>query len=144
MYQYRDPDPEARINSPAYQDNNLQKSRGGYVNYSLSDFPISVLINDDNNPFPLASAVALKWYNGSDEPTEYFYQPYHTNISCFTNTSRFDRGLNLNDSNTFAFDELPYFSEDAWDRFTDTYEIDPGKAYHSQYLECVNQNFMCR
>lgn len=140
------------MNSPAYRNDNLQKSLGGYVEYSLSEFPIRVLIEDDKNPFPLASAVALKLYNGTDKPTKYFYQPYHTSVDCFTNTSRFGRFI-LNkddfpyvmiDNNSSRVERRPYFTKSLWHKFTSSYGINPGEPDHSRYLECVNQDFVCR
>ena len=140
------------MNSPAYINDNVQKHFSGYVEYSLTEFPISLLIEDDKNPFPLASAVALKFYNGTDEPTAYFYQPYHTSVDCFTNTSRFgafnltndDFPFFILDSNQSRVERRPYFSENLWNRFTSLYKIDPGHQDHDKYLECVNQDFVCR
>ena len=148
VYQYRDPNPEIRRSSPAYINDNLQRSLGGYVRYSLSDFPISALINDDFHPFPLASAIALKFYNGTDEDeeTDYFYQPYHTDVDCFTDMSRFNH--TFNPPLQFAFDsngtEQPFFRERSWDQFTDVFDINPGGKHHIAYLDCVYQNFTCK
>lgn len=140
------------MRSPAYLNDNLQKSLSGYVEYSLTEFPIRLLLEDDRNPFPLASAIALKFYNGTDTATRYFYQPYHTNVSCFTETTRFARSDRLNltadDFPDVIIDNnrnvVPYFSERLWDRFTSTYQIDPGERDHNRYLECVNSSFLCR
>ena len=140
------------MNSTAYRNNNLQKSLGGYVEYSLAKFPIRLLIEDDRNPFPLASAVALKFYNETDEPTEYFYQPYHMSIECFTNTSRFsvsnltedDFPFVILENNRSRVEKRPYFSESLWNKFTSSYKIDPGEQDRDRYLECVNQDFVCR
>ena len=151
IYRYRDPNPELRENSPAYRNDNLQKSLGGYVEYSLSDFPISALLNDSRNPFPLASAIALKFYNETDEPTDFFYQPYHLSIECFTNasgTGYFAIEDNfpyvIVDNNRSIVERRPYFSEDAWNRFTSTYRIDPGQRDHNRYRRCVDDNYECR
>ena len=140
------------MNSPACMNDNLQKFLGGYVEYSLSEFPIRLLIEDDRNPFPLASAVTLKFYNETDEPTEYFYQPYHTSVDCFTDTSRFgifnltedDFPFVILDNNHSRVERRPYFSETLWDKFTSLYMIDPGQPDRKRYLECVNQDFVCR
>ena len=151
VYQYHDPNPELRMNSPAYMNDNLQKDLGGYVEYSLSKFPIRLLIEDNKNPFPLASAVALKFYNESAEPTEYFYQPYHTSIDCFISTTRFGGSLSENDfpyvvvdNNHSRVERRPYFNESLWNIFTSSYKINPGEQDHNRYLECVNQDFACR
>ena len=122
------------------------------MEYSLSEFPIKVLIEDDRNPFPLASAVALKFYNGTNEPTDYFYQPYHNTIDCFTNVSRFDTfqlteddfPYVIIDNNPNVVKRRPYFSESLWNRFTSSYSIDPGQRDHNRYLDCVNQTVVCR
>ena len=157
VYSYRDPSPETRISSPSHMDDNLQENLGGYVNYSLTRFPIRVLLNDDSNPFPLASAIALNYYinDDDDEPSEYYFQPYHINISCFLNTDSFP-GVNTileRDDRHFApvyasngtiIDYLPYFSEEAWDDFTDDYDTDPGGIYHTNYTNCINQDYTCR
>ena len=133
-------------------NNNLQKSLGGYVEYSLTQFPIRLLIEDDRNPFPLASAIALKFYNETDEPTDYFYQPYHTSIDCFTNSSRFgifnltedDFPLVILENNHSRVEKRPYFNEILWNKFTSSYKIDPGEQNRNIYLECVNQDYVCR
>ena len=122
------------------------------MEYSLTQFPIRVLIEDDRNPFPLASAVALRLYNERDEPTDYFYQPYHTNVDCFTNTSRFgtfnltedDFPFVVIENNSSEMERRPYFSERLWLEFTSSYKIDPGEPDRNSYLECVNQDFVCR
>ena len=140
------------MNSSAYRNNNLQKSLSGYVEYSLTKFPIKLLIEDDRNPFPLASAVALKFYNETDEPTEYFYQPYHVSIECFTNESRFgvlsltedDFPFVILENNRSRVEKRPYFSEILWNKFTSSYKIDPGEQDRDKYLECVDQDFVCR
>lgn len=142
------------MNSPAYRNDNLQKSLGGYVEYSLTEFPISALLDDDRNPFPLASAIALKFYNETDEPTDYFYQPYHISVECFTNRSRFNRSsLRLNendfpyvvvDNNISRVERRPYFSESLWNRFTSAYSIDPGESDSRRYRECVERDYPCR
>lgn len=152
VYSYRDPDPEVRMNSVAYQRDNLQKSLAGYVRYSLTDFPISVLLNDDSNPFPLASAIALNYYESHDdvEPTDYYYQPYHSNVSCF-----YDQfpGFNVTFplgpevfylANRTADEYLPYFREDAWSTFTNNYKIDPDEDHRGNYISCINQSYPCR
>jgi len=152
VYFYRDPNPELRMNSSAYMNDNLQKSLGGYVEYSLTMFPIEVLIEDDKNPFPLSDAIALKFYNGTDDATEYFYQPYHRSIDCFTNVSRFDRfqlteddfPYVIIDNNPDVVERRAYFSESLWNNFTSKYHIDPGDLDHKKYLECVDPQFMCR
>ena len=153
VYSYRDPSPETRISSPSHMDDNLQESLGGYVNYSLTRFPIRVLLDDDSNPFPLASAIALNYYinDDDDEPSDFYFQPYHTNTSCFLNTTRFP-GVSpgvLNETLDFPLNEagtgrLPYFRESAWDRFTDRYDIDPGERYHAEYRECIDESYPCR
>ena len=136
------------MNSPAYINDNVQKHFSGYVEYSLTEFPISLLIEDDKNPFPLASAVALKFYNGTDEPTAYFYQPYHTSVDCFTNSSG-NGSFSL--SNDFPYvitdgrlEQKPYFSESSWNSFTSSFRIDPGEGDYSRYLTCVNRDYLCR
>ena len=156
VYSYRDPSPETRISSPSHMDDNLQENLGGYVNYSLTRFPIRVLLEDDNNPFPLASAIALNYYfnDNDDEPSEYYFQPYHTNVPCFLNNDSFpgvDRVLSMDRehfapvySNGTIIDYLPYFSEAAWDDFTGNYDTDPGGTYHTNYLGCINENYTCR
>ena len=139
------------MNSPAFQNDNLQESLGGYVEYSLTEFPIRVLIEDDRNPFPLASAIALKLYDENDEITKYFYQPYHTNVSCFVDTFN-DTRLQLSEENfpnntqgsNRTRSRVPYFSEDLWKNFRSEYRIDPGESDHERYLQCVNQDFTCR
>ena len=138
VYQYRDPAPEVRMSSPAYREDNLQRSLGGYVNYSLSEFPISALLLDDAHPFPLASAIALKYYTGDTE-TDFFYQPYHTNTTCFR--MRFP---NFTFTDAFFSEELPYFKESAWDSFTNLNSIDPGGEDRDLYLECVDSDFKCK
>ena len=141
------------MNSPAYRNDNLEKSLSGYVEFSLTEFPISALLDDNRNPFPLASAIALKFYNDTDEPTDFFYQPYHTSVECFTNRSRFNGSLRLNegdfpfvivDNNRSIVERRPYFSENLWDRFTSAYNIDPGESGHSRYRECVERDYPCR
>ena len=141
------------MNSPAYRNDNLQKSLGGYVEYSLTEFPISALLDDDRNPFPLTSAIALKFYNETDEPTEYFYQPYHTSVECFTNRSRFNGSLLFDeddfpfvivDNNSSRVERRPYFSEGFWNTFTSAYSIDPGESDHGRYRECVERDYPCR
>ena len=154
IYQYRDLSPHLRENSPAFRNDNLQKSLGGYVQYSLSEFPISALLNDSNNPFPLASAVALKFYNETDEPTQYFYQPYHVSIECFIdefgNDTIFQQGFEdefpyvIIDNNRSRVEQRPYFSEELWDSFTSAYRIDPGGPDHDRYRRCVNDSYLCR
>ena len=144
VYQYRDPAPEVRMSSPAYREDNLQRSLGGYVNYSLSEFPISALIFDDANPFPLASAIALKYYIG-DKETDFFYQPYHTNTTCFEMSFpnfTFTDAFPSEDSEDS--EDLPYFRESVWDSFTNLYSIDPGGEDHDLYLDCVNIDFKCK
>ena len=150
MYRYRDPNPEIRMESPAYMRDNLQKSLGGYVKYSLSEFPISALLNDRNNPFPLASAIALNYYTiNDDERTNYYFQPYHTSVDCFTNATRFP-GTTVNSGDfpppslTNTTEQLPYFDESAWDRFTNKFKIDPGDQFHTQYRECLNESYPCK
>ena len=154
MYSYRDPSPETRINSPSHQEGNLQENLGGYVRYSLTDFPISVLLEDENNPFPLASAISLNYYvnEDDDEPSQYYYQPYHNNTDCFLETDNFPglkQLLPLNSDN-FAPDNTtlntfyPFFSENAWDTFTDRYDIDPDGIYHTNYTRCLNTSYPCR
>jgi len=145
VYRYRDPSPETRISSPAYQNDNLHKSLGGYVNYSLSEFPIRVLIEDDANPFPLASAIALNYYDKNDERTDFYYQPYHTSVDCFLDNDRFPDIINNTlTTDSFLNATVPYFRERDWERFTDRYDTDPDGEYHDEYLECVNQNYTCR
>ena len=139
------------MNSPAFRNDNRQKSLGGYVDYSLTEFPISLLLNDSRNPFPLASAIALKFYNETDEPTEYFYQPYHVSIDCFTNESG-DGYFNVEDdfpyvivdNNRSRVERMPYFRESSWDSFTSMYRIDPGQRDHDNYRKCVKDDYLCR
>lgn len=135
------------MNSTAYKNDNLQKSLAGYVEYSLTKFPIRLLIEDDRNPFPLASAVALKFYNETDKPTDYFYQPYHKSIKCFTNT--FNLSANqfpfvVMDNNHSRVERKPYFNKTTWNDFTSLYKIDPKQRDHDKYLECIKQDFVCR
>ena len=129
-------------------DDNLQESLGGYVNYSLTEFPIRVLLNDDNHPFPLASAVSLNFYENEndDEPTNYYFQPYHTNTTCFTgpNTAFNFTNHRVQSSDFYQNGTFPYFSEEAWDRFTDAYDIDPDGAFHQAYRNCLNEDYPCR
>ena len=137
------------MNSSAYRNDNLQKSLGGYVEYSLTKFPIRLLIEDDRNPFPLASAVALKFYNGTDKPTKYFYQPYHKSVECFTNTSGFNLTIKqfpfvIIDNNHSRVERRPYFNKTTWNDFTSSYKIDPRQHDHNRYLECIDQDFVCR
>ena len=155
MYQYRDPNPEIRMSSPAYMRHNLQRSLGGYVRYSLSQFPVSALLNDSANPFPLASAISLNYYlNKTDERTDFYFQPYHTNVSCFNDTVRFPNNMITendfpcaNEDSTAPCDPedlLPYFRESAWDRFTNQFKIDPGEKFHQNYSDCIDRSYRCR
>jgi len=151
VYRYRDPAPDVRRNSPAYKNDNLQRNLGGYVEYSLSPFPIEDLVNDTNNPFPLPSAIALNFYNGTDDATDFYFQPYHTNVSCFMDEDMW--GNNTAKLVDFACVEncgipnvtgtiLPYFRESAWDRFTDRNNID--NARDRRYRMCLNETYECR
>ena len=142
VYQYRDPAPEIRMDSPAYRENNLQESLGGYVKYSLSQFPISVLLNDSANPFPLASAIALKFYE-NDIETDFFYQPYHRGVDCFNDSSKFSL-YTIDVTTDFINSTTAFFSEEGWDRFTNTYQIDPGQRDHDNYISCINLDFPCK
>ena len=145
VYAYRDPAPDIRKASPAYRNDNLQKSLGGYVEYTLSPFDVRVLINDDNNPFPLPSAIALNWYNGTDDATNFYFQPYHTNYTCFMG-SNWTRPAEARDfpcvPGTDCSMRFPYFEEGAWDRFTAGNSI--GDARHEKYRECINESYPCR
>lgn len=150
VYGYRDPDPDARLTSPSHMDDNLQESLGGYVNYSLSEFPIRVLLDDDNHPFPLASAISLNWYRPNHtEPSDYYYQPYHISGECFLNQTLFP-GVNETLDLTRDFPLNPsgghygYFRESAWDDFTGRYDTDPGGQHHTQYRQCVDEEYPCR
>ena len=147
VYRYRDPNPEIRMSSPAYMEDNLQRSLGGYVRYSLSEFPISALLNDDNNPFPLPSAISLNYYENDDddEPTDFYFQPYHISVECLNNT--FNNMFVASDFPPLppnATELLPYFKESTWDTFTATFPIGPGERNRSQYLQCVNANYTCK
>jgi len=129
-------------------NDNLVKSLGGYVEYSLSPFPVQALIDDDNNPFPLASAIALNFYNGTDDATDYYFQPYHISVDCLMNSSLFRFPAELDDfpfglnSETDVIERLPYFREDRWDRFTGRNNID--NVNSGNYSQCVNGSYPCR
>ena len=130
-------------------NDNLQKSLGGYVEYTLSPFDVEVLINDDNNPFPLPSAIALNWYNGTDDATDFYFQPYHLEVDCFTNASVWDYPANetddfpcVQDCNTTEPMRKAYFKESSWDRFTARNGI--GDARHPDYRRCINESYPCR
>ena len=138
------------MSSPAYSGNNLQKSLGGYVRYSLSEFPIIALLNDSANPFPLASAISLNYYvnDNDDEPSDFYFQPYHTSVSCFTNNITFPNN-GIDEINTFPLrpnstERFPYFRESAWDSFTNKFRIDPGGDHHLQYRGCINETYPCK
>ena len=121
--------------------------------YSITEHPISALLNDDNNPFPLPSAIALDFYNGTDNPTGFYFQPYHTDVACFMNSSRFRAPVtDVNNSFPCVKDcgipgsemRMPYFSERAWSLFSGNNMIAPGGRDHAAYLECVNMTYPCR
>ena len=146
MYRYRDPNPEIRMNSPAYIQDNLQRSLGGYVRYSLSEFPISALLYDNSNPFPLASAISLNYYvnDNDDEPSDFYFQPYHTNVSCFTNIFGVDATTAFPLRPNSTTERFPYFRESAWNSFTNVFKIDPHGNNHSSYRLCVNETYPCK
>lgn len=118
------------------------------MEYSLSPFPVRVLIEDGNNPFPLASAIALNFYNGTDDATDFYFQPYHTSVDCFMNSSLFGTPADLDDfpcvrnCGTAAEERKPYFRESAWDRFTSRNNIDDVRS--GNYRMCINDSFPCR
>jgi len=138
VYQYRDPAPEIRVASPAFMKDNLQESLGGYVRYSLSEFPVSALLNDGANPFPLASAIALKYYIGDTE-TDFFYQPYHQDITVFR--ANFP---NFTFTNPFPPGTAYFFRESEWDNFTSINSIDPGGRDRQLYRNCIDFTYECR
>ncbi|XP_065912183.1 anoctamin-7-like [Dysidea avara] len=151
VYSYRDPAPDLRRNSPAWRNDNLQKSLGGYVAYSITPFPIEALLNDSNNPFPLPTAIALNFYfNNSDDPSDFYYQPYHTDYTCFLDRTRFRIPANISDfaciadCDTDSPEIKPYFKEESWKRFRAQNPLGPGDRFRNNYTECVNTSYPCR
>lgn len=119
--------------------------------YSITPHPIIALLNDSNNPFPLPSAIALNFYNNTDDPTDFYYQPYHTDIDCFMDGNRFRNPVTdirdfacVEDCNTALPVRMPYFRESAWDRFRSQNSIGPDDRDRRAYIECVDTTYPCR
>ena len=119
--------------------------------YSITPFPIEALLNDSNNPFPLPTAIALNFYfNNSDDPSDFYYQPYHTDYTCFLDRTRFRIPANISDfaciadCDTDSPEIKPYFKEESWKRFRAQNPLGPGDRFRNNYTECVNTSYPCR